>query len=295
VSVRVVGRKARRGCRPPSDANPPVQAPHHWLTPKGRKLAPSACCPVVVSPPRNKNEDAELAKADSAFLRLVCTSDAPSRRDHHAALPGACVGVREPADEVIADASLLGVRQPHNEHAGVLAGRELARVREVQIVRDEEAVLGLCRSPYVLFAATTGAVVCCVDRRFADGSVRPALASGLDGAQCSLSSSKSITPPVLEGAMEISDGALLTSTAMYSNLIPLPLRTSGSVRLKLTFCDGKNVSGGDCAIDVNGVARFLEVLPADMYPGENGQMCLCKLLQLPSMSRRLSRRSGARM
>ena len=79
-------------------------------------------------------------------------------------------------------------------------------------------------------------------------------------------------PPVMEGDLKISDGSLLTSTATYSNLLPLPLRTSGSVRLNLTFSDGKNleVCGADCAIDVNGLARFVEMLPADMYPGGSG-------------------------
>jgi hypothetical protein len=75
-------------------------------------------------------------------------------------------------------------------------------------------------------------------------------------------------PAFLEGAMEISDGSLLTKSASYANLIPLPLRTSGSVRLTLNLADGTNleVSGVDCTVDTNGVARFVELLPADMYP-----------------------------
>jgi hypothetical protein len=98
--------------------------------------------------------------------------------------------------------------------------------------------------------------------RFGVGSMQPILLKIDDAAP----------PAVLEGALEISDGSLLTSTASYSNLIPLPLRTSGSVRLNLTFCDGKNVRacGVSCAVDVSGVARFVEVLPADMYPGGTG-------------------------
>jgi hypothetical protein len=75
-------------------------------------------------------------------------------------------------------------------------------------------------------------------------------------------------PAFLEGAMEISDGSLLTTSASYANLIPLPLRTSGSARLALDLADGRNleVCGGDCTVDTNGVARFVELLPADMYP-----------------------------
>ena len=62
---------------------------------------------------------------------------------------------------------------------------------------------------------------------------------------------------------------LLTNGTKYSNLIPLPLRTSGSVRLNLKLADGRNlaVSGGDCTVEANGVARFVELIPVDMYPG----------------------------
>jgi hypothetical protein len=95
--------------------------------------------------------------------------------------------------------------------------------------------------------------------RFGLGSMQPVLVQ-IDRAGL---------PAVLEGAIEISDGSLLTKSATYSNLLPLPLRTSGSVRLTLTLADGRNldISGEDCAVDVNGMARFVEVLPADMYPG----------------------------
>jgi len=95
--------------------------------------------------------------------------------------------------------------------------------------------------------------------RFGIGSMQPVLVQ-IDHARL---------PAVLEGAIEISDGLLLTKGTTYSNLIPLPLRTSGSVRLTLNLADGRDldISGEDCAVNVNGVARFLEVLPADMYPG----------------------------
>jgi hypothetical protein len=95
--------------------------------------------------------------------------------------------------------------------------------------------------------------------RFGLGSMQPILVQ-VDGAG---------VPAVLEGAMKISDGSLLTASARYSNLIPLPLRTSGGVRLTLNLCDGSHldVSGRDCTVDANGVARFIELLPVDMYPG----------------------------
>lgn len=74
--------------------------------------------------------------------------------DDHAALPDARVRVREPGNEVIADSPLFGVRQAHDQHACVLAGLEFPRVREVQVVSHEEAVVGLSRRPYVLVAST---------------------------------------------------------------------------------------------------------------------------------------------
>jgi len=60
---------------------------------------------------------------------------------------------------MIADAPLLRVRQAHNEHACVFARLELPRVREIQIVCHEQAVLGLSSGPYVLVASTTELLV----------------------------------------------------------------------------------------------------------------------------------------
>ena len=115
-------------------------------------------------PPRaTKNEDAELAKAGSAFcvggrlsIGISGTDHAhlAQRCDHRAALPGARVRVREPGNEVIADSPLFGVRQAHDQHACVLAGLELPGVPEIQVVGHEEAVFGLSRRPYVLVAST---------------------------------------------------------------------------------------------------------------------------------------------
>jgi len=96
--------------------------------------------------------------------------------------------------------------------------------------------------------------------RFGLGSMQPILVR-IDGPS---------VPAVLDGHVEISDGSLVTTNAHYSNLIPLPLQASGSVRLILNLPDGRNldVSGADCIVEANGVARFVEVLPADMYPAE---------------------------
>jgi hypothetical protein len=74
---------------------------------------------------------------------------------------------------------------------------------------------------------------------------------------------------ILGGAIDITDGSLLGKTAIYSNLIPLPLRTSGGVRLILNLADGSNldVAGRNCTFAANGVPRFVELLVADTYPG----------------------------
>jgi len=75
---------------------------------------------------------------------------------------------------------------------------------------------------------------------------------------------------------QISDGSLFTTTARYPNLIPLPLQASGSVCLSLNLADGRNldVSGRACTVDANGVARFVELIPADMYPGGAAQQAV---------------------
>ena len=60
---------------------------------------------------------------------------------------------------MIADAPLLGVRQPHNEDTRVRAGLELPRVGEIEVVGHQETAFGLRGGPYVLVAPTTKLLV----------------------------------------------------------------------------------------------------------------------------------------
>jgi hypothetical protein len=95
--------------------------------------------------------------------------------------------------------------------------------------------------------------------RFGLGSTQPIL----------IRIDEAAVPAVPGGAVEIVDGSLVTKSATYSSLLPLPLRTPGKVRLTLALSDGRTleVSGANCAVDASGAATFVELLPGDMYPG----------------------------
>jgi hypothetical protein len=95
--------------------------------------------------------------------------------------------------------------------------------------------------------------------RFGLGSMQPILVQ-IFGARL---------PFVLEGPVGISDGSLVAGSARYPNMVPLPLRTSGT-EFALELADGRilEISGTHCTIDSNGAASFVEVLPGEIDPGE---------------------------
>jgi hypothetical protein len=68
----------------------------------------------------------------------------------------------------------------------------------------------------------------------------------------------------------ISDGSLETKAAMYSHMVPVPLRATDRVRLRLEWAGGMSldVSGDGIEIDLMGEGVFVEALPMDFDPNQ---------------------------
>jgi hypothetical protein len=71
---------------------------------------------------------------------------------------------------------------------------------------------------------------------------------------------------------DISDGHLRVGTATHDNLVPLPFEAADAINLWLQLSNSEvlEFAGRGVQIDAVGEARFVEDLPLDLRPGQDG-------------------------
>jgi hypothetical protein len=77
-----------------------------------------------------------------------------------------------------------------------------------------------------------------------------------------------VTSPAPTVPADVSDGSLTVGSLVHSNLVPLPFRAEGHVRLHLLFgtSDALEVTGTGVSLDVTGEGAFVEDLPHEWAP-----------------------------
>ena len=70
--------------------------------------------------------------------------------------------------------------------------------------------------------------------------------------------------------IDISTGQLALGAVTHRNLVPLPTRSSEATYLHLEFMDASvlELRGTSVDIEATGAARYVEDLPADLWPGQ---------------------------
>lgn len=80
----------------------------------------------------------------------------------------------------------------------------------------------------------------------------------------------SVLPDALVVPIDVSTGLLAFGAMTHRNLVPLPTRSSEATYLRLEFMDATvlELRGMGVEVEAAGAARYVEDLPADLWPGD---------------------------